>query len=272
MTPIVRPTAQQLRLADRDAASPMVGVHHDALREATEALSERMRTLQATLAADRRRALLVVLQGRDASGKDGAIRSVFGACNPAGVQVTAFGPPTPAELARDFLWRIHTAVPPKGMIGVFNRSHYEDVLVARVRGLVPPAVWKARYAQINAFEALLAASGTVVLKCLLHVSRDEQRQRLLERLEDPAKNWKWNDGDLADRAEWGAYTRAYRDVLRRCSTDRAPWYVVPADSKSARNYLVLRLVVETLERMALRYPPGDAAVLRAARRQLGDGS
>nr|MCU0636424.1 polyphosphate kinase 2 family protein [Gemmatimonadaceae bacterium] len=189
LTPIVEPGADAPRLTDREAANPLAAVHHDVLREATEALTKRLQELQAVLAADARFALLVVLQGRDASGKDGLIRNVFGRCNPAGVQVTAFGPPTPVELAHDFLWRVHQAVPARGRIGVFNRSHYEDVLAVRVRALAPKQVWQRRFAQINAFERLLVESGTVVLKCLLHVSREEQRRRLLERLDDPAKNW-----------------------------------------------------------------------------------
>jgi PPK2 family polyphosphate:nucleotide phosphotransferase len=268
LTPLVAPSPRAVRLGDDQAASPIGDLHHDDLRAGIAELEDRLRARQAAFAADGRQALLVVLQGRDASGKDGLIRTVFGACNPATCAVTAFGPPTPRELAHDFLWRVHQAVPARGHIGVFNRSHYEDVLVARVRELVPRATWRRRFEQINAFERLLVESGTVIVKVFLHVSRAEQRRRLLERLDDPAKNWKWNDGDIADRARWEAYTRAYRDVLVRCATPWAPWHIVPADSKSTRNYLMLRLLVDTLDRLDPTFPAADPAVLRAARRAL----
>ncbi len=233
------------------------------LAQHTEGLLERLAELQEAFHADGRRALLLVLQGRDAAGKDGTIKTVYGAFNPVGVRVASFGAPTPLELRHDFLWRIHHVVPPRGMIGVFNRSHYEDVLVVRVRKLQPQSVWENRYEQINNFEAMLAAGNVVVRKCFLHVSRDEQKERLEERLADPQKNWKFRAGDLEDRALWDEYTEAYNDALSRCSTKDAPWYVVPSDSKTVRNYLITRMMVETLEEMELQYPKMDAEVAAA---------
>lgn len=234
------------------------------LQEATDVLLGRLTELQEDFYADGRRALLLVLQGRDASGKDGVIRVVSGAFNPSGVSVASFGPPTEHELAHDFLWRVHAVTPRRGMISVFNRSHYEDVLVVRVRKLAEEAVWRKRYAHINAFEQLLADSGVVIRKCMLHVSREEQGVRLRERLSDPKKNWKFRLGDLDDRKLWDDYTDAYRDVLAECSTEAAPWFVVPADSKSQRNYLIARMLVETFEDMDLRYPAIDPAVRKEA--------
>lgn len=230
------------------------------------ALTDRLDALQRRLYAEGTRALLVVLQGRDASGKDGTLRKVFGPLDPLGLTATSFKAPTAEELAHDFLWRIHRATPARGTIGVFNRSHYEDVLVVRVRRLVPESVWRPRYEQINLFERILVESGTVILKFLLHISREEQRERLLARLDDPEKHWKFNAGDLAERALWDEYTAAYREVLQRTSTETAPWYVVPADSKRVRDVLVARTVVRTLERMDPRWPgpPPELEQLRAA--------
>lgn len=230
------------------------------LKKHTEGLLERLAELQDAFHADGRRALLLVLQGRDASGKDGTIKSVYGAFNPTGVRVASFAAPTSVELSHDFLWRVHNVVPPRGMIGVFNRSHYEDVLVVRVRKLAPEKIWEKRYEQINNFEALLTASDVVVRKCFLHISRDEQKKQFEERLSDPEKNWKFRAGDLDDRALWDEYTEAYNDALSRCSTKDAPWYVVPSDSKSMRNYLVTRMMVETLESLDLSYPKMDPQV------------
>jgi PPK2 family polyphosphate:nucleotide phosphotransferase len=251
-------------LGNRDARlsdAPAKGV----LQAATAALLARLTQLQDAFHADGRHALLLVLQGRDASGKDGVIKTVYGAFNPSGVQVASFGPPTAHELARDFLWRVHQVVPPRGTIGVFNRSHYEDVLVVRVRGLAPESTWRPRFDQINAFEDMLAANHVIIRKCFLHVSRDEQRERLQERLDDPTKNWKFRLGDLDDRERWDAYTEAYQEVLSRCSTSQAPWYVVPSDSKTVRNYLIARLLVDTLESVHPVYPPMQDDVRDAAR-------
>jgi PPK2 family polyphosphate:nucleotide phosphotransferase len=252
----------RLRLADADAAPPRGLPHGDALHEALAAEVAELGRLQSVLYADRRYALLVVLQGRDASGKDGTIRNVFDGCNPMGCRVASFGVPTAAELSHDYLWRIHAALPPRGFIGIFNRSHYEDVLAVRVHDLVDRATWRRRYAHINAFERMLAEERTVVLKFFLHVSRDEQRRRLEDRLTDPRKNWKFRVGDLDDRALWHEYSRAYRDALRRCSTPWAPWYVVPADSKTARNLLVTRTINRALRKLDLAYPRVARDVLR----------
>ncbi len=238
---------------------------HDALVDATSTLLARLTDLQDVFHADGTRALLLVLQGRDASGKDGVIRSVYGAFNPTAVTVASFGPPTKLELRHDFLWRVHQVVPPVGMIGVFNRSHYEDVLAVRVRQLAPEAVWRPRYKQINAFEQLLTEHGVIVRKCMLHVSRNEQRERLLARLDDPTKNWKFRVDDLDDRALWDEYTDAYREMLQQCSTKRSPWFVVPSDDKVVRNYLIARLMVETLEEVGARYPQMDPVVTEKAR-------
>ncbi len=234
------------------------------LEQATQLLLERLTVLQDVFHADGQHALLLVLQGRDASGKDGVIRTVYGAFNPVGVKVESFGPPTSVELKHDFLWRVHNVVPARGMIGVFNRSHYEDVLVVRVRELAPESVWRPRYKQINAFERMLADNKVIIRKCMLHVSRDEQHERLQERLNDPKKNWKFRAGDLEDRARWDAYTSAYSEALSKCSTPWAPWYVVPSDNNHVRNFLIARMLVETLESVNATYPAMDPAVRAAA--------
>ena len=210
--------------------------------------------LQDRLFAEGRRSVLVVLQGIDTSGKDGTVRGVFNACGPLGVRVTPFGRPTETELAHDYLWRVHAAVPPKGMIGIWNRSHYEDVLVAKVRGLASPEAVEKRYDQINAFEKHLTENGVTILKFMLHISKDEQKKRLQDRLEDPAKHWKFNPGDLEDRKLWGQFEAAYEEALTRCSTPHAPWRVVPADKKWRRNALIAAIVRGTLEGMDPQYP------------------
>jgi PPK2 family polyphosphate:nucleotide phosphotransferase len=237
------------------------------LEEQVDRFTKRIGELQHALYAERAQALLVVLQGRDTSGKDGVIRKVFDDVNPAGVAVANFKAPTPVELAHDFLWRAHQAVPPKGLIGVFNRSHYEDVLVVRVHQLVPEAVWRPRYEQINLFERILTENGVTILKFFLHISREEQRERLLARLESPDKYWKFSPGDLGERDLWDDYTRAYEDVLRLTSTTWAPWYLVPADRKPARDLLVAATVVNALERIDPQYP-GPPDSLGAFRRRL----
>lgn len=249
------------RLTDRDANPPRDMPRGDALKAMLNDELAKLEKLQSIFYADGRRALLVVLQGRDASGKDGTIRTVFGACNPQGCHITSFKAPTSLELSHDFLWRIHQAVPPRGMIGIFNRSHYEDVLVVRVRELVPRAVWTARYRQINEFERHLSENGVVILKFCLHISHDEQREQFLERLTDPTKNWKFRAADLDDRSRWDQYTTAYRAALTKCSTRWAPWYVVPSDNRTVRNYLVTKVINETLEGLDLKYPRATKAVL-----------
>ena len=228
-------------------------------------LLERLPALQTALYAESRQALLCVFQGRDAAGKDGTVRKVFGPLNSEGCVVSSFKRPSVAELAHDYLWRVHRVVPPKGTIGIFNRSHYEDVLVVRVHDLVPQKAWSKRYAQINDFERMLTETGTTILKFYLHISRDEQRDRLIERLNDPLKNWKFEVGDLEERKRWDEYTAAYEDMLQQCSTEWAPWYVVPADRKKTRDLLVAEVVVDALERMKPQFPRVDPEVLKIAR-------
>ncbi|MBL8531044.1 MAG: polyphosphate kinase 2 family protein [Hyphomonadaceae bacterium] len=229
-------------------------------QEAEEALradAKAIDAMQDVLWAERKRALLVVLQGIDTSGKDGTVRGVFNSCGPLGVAVTAFGKPSEEELSHDYLWRVHKAVPKRGMIGVFNRSHYEDVLVVKVRGLAPAAEVERRYEQINAFEKHLTENGVTVLKFMLHISKDEQRKRLQERLDDPKKHWKFNPGDLEDRALWDDYVAAYDTMLERCSTAHAPWRVTPADKKWRRNAIISAVVRRTLEEMNPAYPKAE---------------
>ena len=225
------------------------------------ALAPELAELQERLVAESirggRRRILLVLQGMDTSGKDGVVKHVLGLVNPAGVHLTSFKKPTAQELAHDFLWRISNQVPLAGQIGVFNRSQYEDVLVVRVHDLVPKEVWSKRYAQINAFERKLVREGTVVIKCFLHISKDTQRERLAARLDDPTKYWKYNPGDLAERAFWASYQEAYAEALRRCNTVSAPWFVVPSDRKWYRNWAIASLLLETLRELDPQYPPAD---------------
>jgi PPK2 family polyphosphate:nucleotide phosphotransferase len=252
----IRP-GTHVALADEDAAAPDGLPRGAELERELEGLRGRLEDLATALRAERRRALLVVIQARDAGGKDGTLKRVFGAVPPQFLRVVAFGPPTADDLAHDFLWRVHGEVPARGQVGVFSRSHYEDVLAARVRKLVPKEVWSLRYDHINDFERVLAENGTTLLKLFLHISRGEQARRFRERLQKRKKLWKFDPGDLDDRARWYEYTEAYRDVFARCSTEHAPWYVVPADDKSARNLLIARLAVRTLEEMAPEFPDPD---------------
>ena len=252
---------EKVRLRDQDAARLDAMPDDEELEQRTEKLVERLAKYQTALYAESRRALLVVFQARDAGGKDGAVKRVFGPLNPQGTYVQSFKAPTEDELAHDYLWRVHHFVPQKGYIGIFNRSHYEDVLVPRVEELVPPGVWKKRYRQINDFERTLAENGVTILKFFLHISRDEQKQRFLDRLDDPTKNWKFRPGDLDVRAKWREYSRAYRTLISRCSTPWAPWFVVPADDKRVRDYLVARTVVRALRRMDPQFPKADPEVL-----------
>ena len=226
-----------------------------------ERLDARQEALFAEAAGGGRRAVLLVLQGMDTSGKGGVISHVAGLVNPQGLHIASFKKPSPEELAHDFLWRIRTQVPAPGLIGVFDRSHYEDVLVVRVNGLVPEKEWRARYAAIRDFEAELACSGVTVVKAMLHISPQEQQERLLARLDDPAKRWKYNPGDLDVRARWADYRAAYTDALRETDTDAAPWYVVPADRKWYRNWAVAALLAETLDQLAPQYPAPDYDVV-----------
>jgi len=248
------------RLRDKDAAAPASAPEDDDLENATEKQLDRLEKLQRVFYADGRFALLVVFQGRDASGKDGVIRKVIGAVNPLGCEFTSFKVPSEEERKHDFLWRIHRRIPAHGTIGVFNRSHYEDVLVVRVHDIVPKKVWSKRFDQINDFEQMLSRNNVVILKFMLHVSRDEQKERFEARLADKEKHWKFRAGDLDDRAKWADFTKAYRDVLTTCSTPWAPWYVVPADDKDVRDLLVARTIADTLDSLGLRYPKAEEDV------------
>jgi PPK2 family polyphosphate:nucleotide phosphotransferase len=252
---------RSIRLGDKDARVHGPMKSGDALDRATEKQADRISDLQRVFYADARYALLIVLQGRDASGKDGTIRKVFSAVNPQGCSVASFGVPSDVEGHHDYLWRVHQKVPERRMIGIFNRSHYEDILIPRVHRTEPKKMWAPRYDEINDFERMLAANNVVILKFLLHISRDEQKERLTERLTNPKKNWKFRAEDLDDRAQWDDFTKAYRSILLRTSTKHAPWYIVPADDKDVRDYLVARTIAETMARLRLRYPPADPAVV-----------
>ncbi len=241
-------------------------------RKALLTLGPRLAELQERLFAEGRsggtRSLLLVLQGMDTSGKGGTVRHVVGEVDPQGVSITSFKAPTKEELAHDFLWRVRKRLPAPGMIGVFDRSHYEDVVVVRVRELVEPRTWKRRYDTINRFEERLVADGTTVVKCFLHLSKSESRDRLLSRLDKPDKLWKFNPGDIDSRAEWDDLVAAYQDALERCSTELAPWHVVPADRKWYRNWAIMNILVEHLEAMAVRWPPADFDVAEQRARLL----
>jgi PPK2 family polyphosphate:nucleotide phosphotransferase len=253
-------SAKDIRLDDADAR--VRGRHTEAALERAAAKQvERISELQRVLYADGRHALLIVLQGRDASGKDGTIRKVFTAVNPQGCVVASFGVPTELERRHDFLWRIHAQIPPRGVIGIFNRSHYEDILVPRVHGDLDKDGLEERYHHINEFELLLTESGVTILKFMLHVSRDEQKRRLEERLTDASKNWKFRAGDLEDRARWDEFSKAYRGILKNTSTKHAPWYIVPADDKDVRNLLIAQVIADTLDGLGLRYPKADESVI-----------
>jgi PPK2 family polyphosphate:nucleotide phosphotransferase len=223
-------------------------------RARTAKRAEQMAALATKLFADHRHAILVVLQGMDASGKDGAVKHCLGTLNPMSVRVAGFKAPSATELAHDFLWRVHEVLPQRGEIGIFNRSHYEDVLVVRVEELVPKAVWKRRYDAINAFEAHLANEGTTVVKLHLRISQDEQAERFRARIADPTKNWKFSADDLAKRAKWDEYLHAYEAMLAKTSTKAAPWYIVPADHKWVRDAVVTEILTQTLEGLDLKWP------------------
>lgn len=257
--------ADEPGLLDRidPGSTPGVDGRKRARRE-TDSRAEAIAGLQERLWAESRRSLLLVLQGMDTSGKDGTIEHVFRGLNPAGVDVASFRKPTDEELAHHFLWRIERRLPEPGQIMIFNRSHYEDVLIVRVLGLVPEQEWRERYEEIDAFERRVA-SGTSIVKVCLHISFDEQRERLLARLDDPDKRWKFDVGDLDQRARWAEYMSAYEDAIRRCHSPEAPWYVVPADRKWYRNWAVAEILHETLVQMDPRYPLPDldVASLRA---------
>lgn len=218
-------------------------------------LATEINALQDVLHAEGKRKVLLVLQGMDASGKDGTVRHVFKECDPLGIRLASFKAPSNDELAHDYLWRIHQQVPKAGELVIFNRSHYEDVLIVKVHNWINEAECKRRYAQINDFERLLTETGTTIIKCFLHISKEEQKKRMQERLNNPLKSWKFNPGVLQERALWPQYMKAYEDAIKATSTDYAPWHIVPADSKTNRNLLISRLLLETLKDMKLAYPP-----------------
>ncbi len=230
------------------------GTDKKAARRELKRITRRLSELQYLLYAENTRALLIVLQGMDAAGKDGTIRRVMRGMNPQGTTVTSFKKPSAEELDHDFLWRIHRAMPRRGDVGIFNRSHYEDVLVVRVHDLVPKAVWSERYDQINAFEKVLADDGIVMLKFFLHISKDEQKRRFEDRVSDPSRHWKISPSDFSERPHWDAYTGAYEEVLTRCSTEWAPWYIIPANRKWFRNVAVAQIVAERLESLDMKFP------------------
>jgi PPK2 family polyphosphate:nucleotide phosphotransferase len=251
---------RKIKLSDHDPEdkSQFSGGKKEAKAKLAE-LSQRLDELQEVLYAEHKHKILVVLQALDTGGKDGTIRAVFSGINPQGVHVASFKVPTPEELDHDYLWRIHAQVPGKGEMVIFNRSHYEDVLVVRVHNLVPEAVWRKRYAQIRDFERMLAEEGTTILKFFLNISMDEQKKRLQERLDDPKKRWKFNPGDLKERALWDDYASAYQDAINETSTKWAPWYVIPANRNWYRDLAVASIIVQALEDLKLQYPePAEA--------------
>jgi polyphosphate:nucleotide phosphotransferase, PPK2 family len=257
-------------------ATPKAPGDKETTKDAAVRMGEQLSALQERLFArgrvnaDSARRVLVILQGMDTAGKGGVVRHTFGLLDPQGVQLAAFKAPTKEELSHDFLWRIRRELPDAGMIGVFDRSHYEDVLVARVDELVEPEVWRRRYDRINRFEAELAASGTVIVKFFLHISPKVQQERLVARLDDPEKHWKFDPSDIAARAKWGDYQQAYTDVLERCNPDIAPWYVIPADHKWYRNWAVAQILLETLRSMNITWPAVDFDVDEQRHKLLGD--
>jgi PPK2 family polyphosphate:nucleotide phosphotransferase len=245
---------KRIRLKDENAGA-VHGWEKEAAVEAFENNRKRLDELQVKLYADGRYGLLVVLQATDGGGKDSTVRDVFTSMNPAGVVVTSFKGPTQEELKHDYLWRVHEHVPERGQVGVFNRSHYEDVLVVRVENLVPKETWKLRYQHINDFERMLTDSNIRVVKLFLQISRDEQKKRFEERVTDPAKHWKFNLDDLEKRKRWDDYQEAYEAMLAKCSTEHAPWHVIPSDRKWFRNLAVSEILVNELTKLPLRFPP-----------------
>ena len=250
----------RIQLDKIDADFKPKGLDRDEAEERIRELTAELRDLQHLMYAEDQRSLLIVLQGRDAAGKDGTIRHVFGPMNPQGTRVTSFKVPSKEERAHDFLWRCHKAAPKRGMVGIFNRSHYEDVLVVRVHDLVPKRIWSKRYDHINAFERLLIDKGTVILKFYLHIDRDEQLERFKKRMDNPRKNWKISDADYTERPYWDAYTEAFEDALSKCSTDVAPWFVVPSNRKWARNLVIAEIVAERMRGLDMRFPEPEVDI------------
>ena len=246
---------EKIRLEDYDPSD--TGKYDDEKDEGLELLGELnqdLEKLQELLYAEHKHRVLVVLQGMDTSGKDGVIRHVFEGVNPQGVRVASFKVPTPEEMDHDYLWRVHKQTPGKGEIVIFNRSHYEDVLVVRVHELVPETVWKKRYEQIREFERQLVQEGTIILKFFLHIDLEEQKERLQARLDDPTKIWKFNPADIKERARWDEYIDAYEDAINKTSTVEAPWYIVPANKKWYRNMVIANVLVDTLKKLDMEYP------------------
>ncbi|MGH6822493.1 MAG: polyphosphate kinase 2 family protein [Methylocella sp.] len=250
---IVNP-GQKLRLKDIDPAFKGRHETHESAAQELEKYRQKLAQLQALMYAEKKHAILIVLQGMDAGGKDGTVKHVFGGLNPQGASVASFKEPTPIELDHDFLWRVHPHAPPKGWVAIFNRSHYEDVLITRVHKLVDKATCTARYELIRAFELGLKESGTTIVKFFLHISKEEQLARFAQRLEDPARNWKISESDYSERARWDDYMEAFEDALSATSTHEAPWYVIPADRKWFRNLAVSRIVADTMEELGMAYP------------------
>jgi PPK2 family polyphosphate:nucleotide phosphotransferase len=259
---LVKPDSR-FRLAGFDA-DEHAGIVKSKAAEQLQVNIKRLSILQYLLYAEAKRSVLVVLQGIDAAGKDGTIRHVMTGLNPQGVTVTPFKVPEGEEKRHDYLWRVHRAVPEFGQIGIFNRSHYEEVLVVRVHDMVPKSVWSQRYEQINGFERMLAENGVTIVKFLLYISKDEQLKRFKARVDDKSKNWKFSEADLQEREYWDAYLEAYDEMLRKCSTAFAPWYLIPANRKWFRNLAVSRILVDTLEAMDLKYPApvGDLSKIK----------
>ena len=259
---IIPPFGKNVNLKDYDTRYAGPNKDKNQVREETIENLKRLRVLQEMFYAEGKRSLLIVLQATDTGGKDGTIRHVFRGVNPQGVQVTSFKQPSVEELSHDFLWRIHQHTPPKGYIGVFNRSHYEDVLVVRVKNIVPKKVWSKRYESINNFEESLVENGTAILKFFLHISKDRQKQRLEARRDDPDKQWKFSVDDIEKRALWDDYQKAYEDMLTKCNTEYAPWHIVPADNKGYRNFIISKTIANILEEMDPKFPKPEKGIER----------
>jgi PPK2 family polyphosphate:nucleotide phosphotransferase len=263
---------ERISLADLDPADTGDLAGSEEVETEYAGLAEQIAALQERLFAEEKRSLLIVLQGIDAAGKDGTVKHVLRGTNPSGVRVHSFREPSSEEIAHDFLWRYHQATPADGMIGVFNRSHYEDVLVVRVKDLAPEALWRSRYDSINDFERMLVREGTTILKFFLHISKDEQLEKFRERLERPEKYWKWSDNDIKERARWEDYQQAYEDAVNATSTPWAPWYVIPSDHRWFRNYAIARVLLGTLTAMDPRFPAPPEDVKRFAEEELEKAS
>ena len=252
---LIASPGKKVKLADWNPEDSLGWEKGHKAKASTEKQIEKLDKLQYLLYAEHKRALLIVLQGRDAAGKDGTIRHVMSGVDPQGCTVAAFKKPSAEEMSHEYLWRIHKAVPEYGNIGIFNRSVYEDVLVVRVHNMVPKDVWSQRYAQINEFEEILHDNRVKIIKFFLHISKDEQKKRFQARIDDPDRRWKISEADFAERKFWDDYTAAYEDVLTKCSTDHAPWYIIPANKKWFRNLAVSHIITETLEEMNMKFPP-----------------